>query len=76
MNGPQFRTMFSILHNIDLDTLEQAGVITPGAKGGSDWTRFNNDLTTFVLKLPEDRVAKLASLVEAQTTSIRWGAVA
>lgn len=64
MNAKQFRTMFSILHNTDLDTLEQAGVITPGAKGGSDWTRFNNDLTTFVLKLPDDRVAKLAALVE------------
>lgn len=63
MNAKQFRTMFVILHNIDLDTLEKAGVIKPGANGGSDWTRFNSDLTTFVLKLPDDRVAKLAALV-------------
>lgn len=66
MNATKFRTLFEILHNMDLDTLEQAGVITPGAKGGSDWKRFNSDLTTFVLKLPADRVAKLAAMVEAE----------
>ena len=66
MDAKQFRLMFAILHDTDLDTLETAGVITPGAKGGSDWRRFNSDLTTFVLKLPEDRVAKLAALVSAE----------
>ncbi|MES0207887.1 hypothetical protein NKJ93_02155 [Mesorhizobium sp. M0028] len=64
MDAQQFHEMFSILHNIDLFALEQAGVITPGAKGGSDWRRFNNDLTTFVLKLPDDRRRKLWALVE------------
>ncbi len=66
MNADQFRDVFYVLHNIDKSDLEAAGVITPGAIGGSDWPRFNSDLTTFVLKLPEDRVAKLAALVSEQ----------
>jgi hypothetical protein len=66
MSPKSFRTLFAILHNLDLDQLERAGVITPGAKRGSDWTRFNSDLTTFVLKLPEDRVHKLLELVKAE----------
>lgn len=64
MDAARFRETFAILHNMNLWDLEDAGVITPGAKGGSDWTRFNRDLTTFVLKLPSDRLAKLAELVE------------
>ena len=64
MNAANFRRMFETLHNMDLDTLEKAGVITPHARGGSDWTRFNKDLTTFVLKLPADRIERLAALIE------------
>jgi hypothetical protein len=67
MTFTAFRKMFDALHNMDLDTLEKAGVITPGARGGSDWTRYQNDLTTFVLKLPADRLERLASLVCATT---------
>jgi hypothetical protein len=62
MTPIEFRRMFETLHNMDLDTLETAGVIAPNARGGSDWTRFNNDLTTFVLKLPADRLERLAAL--------------
>jgi hypothetical protein len=62
MTAAEFRRMFGTLHDMGLSELEEAGVITPGAKGGSDWTRFNNDLTTFVLKLPADRLEKLAAL--------------
>lgn len=64
MDPVRFRLMFHVLHNTPLWDLEEAGVITPGAKGGSDWTRFNNDLTSFVLKLSGDRLEKLWSLVE------------
>lgn len=67
MDAASFRDMFETLHNMDLWTLEEAGIITPGAKGGSDWTRFNNNLTTFVLKLPPDRLASLAALASHQT---------
>lgn len=66
MDASALREQFSILHNLNLWDLEKAGVITPGAKGGSDWKRFNNDLTTFVLKLPADRLAKLATLIESR----------
>jgi hypothetical protein len=62
MTTVEFRRMFEALHNLDLATLEEAGVILPDAKGGSDWTRFNNDLTTFVLKLPADRLERLVVL--------------
>lgn len=62
----RFREMFEVLHNIDLADLETAGVIKPNAVGGSDWSRFNDDLTTFVLKLPAERVEALAKLVESR----------
>lgn len=64
MSPTALREQFFILHNLNRWDLEEAGVITPGARGGSDWTRFNNNLTTFVLKLPEDRLAKFAALIE------------
>lgn len=66
MDRASFRDMFHILHNIDLSDLEQVGAITPGARGGSDWRRFNGDLTTFVLKLPADRLERLVALIESR----------
>jgi hypothetical protein len=60
----QFRTLFMVLHNMDLDTLVDGGVILD--RTGTNWTRFNSDLTSFVLKLPDDRLAKLATLVSEQ----------
>ena len=47
-------------------TQKRAGIIKPNAKCGSDWVRFNNNLTTFVLKLPPDRLDALAKLVESR----------
>ncbi|MGX5827397.1 hypothetical protein [Mesorhizobium sp. 43Arga] len=66
MSALSFREVFSIIHNLDLSDLEQAGVINPGTDGGSDWRRFNNDIGTFVLKLPSDRLDKLVGLIEAR----------
>jgi hypothetical protein len=65
----RFFETFRVLHNLNLWELEEAGVITPGAKGGSDWKRFNGDLTTFILKLPAARVEKLFLLVESRLPS-------
>lgn len=62
MDAKQFRNLFWVLHNTDLAMLEKAGVILDD-RTGTSWTRFNSDLTTFVLKLPDDRLAKLAALV-------------
>ncbi|ETA72304.1 hypothetical protein HKB47_22785 [Mesorhizobium japonicum] len=66
MNALSFRDVFSIVHNLDLSDLEQAGVINPGANCGSDWRRFNDDFGTFVLKLPSARLDKLIGLIEAR----------
>lgn len=66
MNADQFRDVFYVLHNIGRDDLEQAGIIVPSAKGGSDWTRFNEDLTTFVLKLRQENLEALYELVRGR----------
>lgn len=64
MDANGFRNVCAILLNLDLDQLEAAGVITPGAKGGSDWTRFNKEPLIFVLKLPTERREALWALVQ------------
>lgn len=64
MDAKGFRNLCSVLLNVDLDDLETAGVITPGAKGGSDWRRFNNEPLIFVLKLPDDRREALWRLIQ------------
>jgi len=69
MNAEQFRDIFHILHNTDEMDLVAAGVITKGAKGGSDWNRFNNDLTTFVLKLRQENLEELFHLVRSRMRS-------
>ncbi|TPK42271.1 MULTISPECIES: hypothetical protein [unclassified Mesorhizobium] len=66
MTPISFREVFVIIHNLDQSDLEQAGVINPGANGGSDWRRFNSDFGTFVLKLPSERLDKLVGLIEAR----------
>ena len=48
--------------------LIKAGVLVADSKGepavgGSDWERFNTDPWTFIIKLPDDRLEKLASLL-------------
>lgn len=63
MDPQTFRNLFGTLHDMNRWDLEEVGVIKAGAVGGSDWKRFNVNLTTFVLKLPQDRLAKLAALV-------------
>jgi len=64
-----FKAIFATLHNLDLSELEEAGVINSGANGGSDWTRFNKDIGTFVLKLPQPRLERLVALVESRTST-------
>jgi hypothetical protein len=66
MNAAQFEDMFRRLHNMDRWTLEEAGLITPGPSGDTHWTRFNNNLTTFVLKLSDANIEKLMALVFRQ----------
>jgi hypothetical protein len=66
MTPKQFRTLFAILHNLGLHELAEAGVIGLPENGSPDWLHFNNNVTTFVLKLPEDRFEKLVALVHTQ----------
>jgi hypothetical protein len=66
MNADRFRDVFYVLHNIDKSDLEGAGVIKPGAVGGSDWTRFNSDIGTFVLKLRQENLEALFDLVRSR----------
>lgn len=72
MNAEQFRDIFHVLHNTDEMDLVAAGVITKGARGGSDWNRFNNDLTTFVLKLRQENLEALFELVRARMPAPPW----
>ena len=53
-----FRNMFAILHN--LDRWELDGVVTDDRS----WDRYNDDLTTFVLKLDDARLDALYALVQ------------
>jgi len=49
--------------NVERDELEKAGVMLPKQTGGSDWLRFNDDPMTFILKLPPDKLEKLAGVI-------------
>ncbi|PQV58769.1 hypothetical protein LX70_00582 [Defluviimonas denitrificans] len=66
MTRERFLNAAKILLNIDKDELEAAGVLTPGAVGGSDWTRFNDEPLIFLVKLPDDRYARLWQMIEAR----------
>lgn len=59
-----FRNMFAILHNVAMWDLENAGIIRKGDE--PKWKRFNNDLTTFVLKLDDARLDALCALVQSR----------
>ena len=62
-----FRNTFAILHNLDLYALNGAGVIgNNNPRDNKDWDRFNDDLTTFVLKLDDARLDALYALVQSK----------
>lgn len=63
MDATELRNLFSVLHWTDRNELERNGLIQTGSAGDKEWHRFNYDLTTFVLKLPADRLACLVDLV-------------
>lgn len=72
MDAKGFRDLCHVLLNVDLADLETAGVITPGAVGGSDWRRFNNEPLIFVLKLPDSRREALWKLLEERQPEHSW----
>ena len=62
MDAKQFRDMFHRLANINRWDLEECGLIPEGKNGDASWTRFNKDLTTFVLKAPTEKLPSLIDL--------------
>jgi hypothetical protein len=74
MNAEQFKDIFHVLHNTDEMDLVAAGVIVKGANGGSDWKRFNDDLTTFILKLRQENLEALFVLVRSKMTALSFDA--
>lgn len=60
-----FRDIFAVMMNINMDELENAGVIRKGNfdEGGQSWKRFNDDPLRFVLKLDDQKLDALTALV-------------
>lgn len=63
MRPREFRNIFAILHNTERDELMDAGVMSGDQRS---WERFNSDLTTFVLKLDDARLAALVAFVASR----------
>lgn len=68
ITGGQLLGLAMFLGNVDADELADEGILRRNADGshatsGSDWSRFNDDLVTFIAKLPDDRREKLADLI-------------
>lgn len=64
MNAFQFADLCRTMLNIGADDLENAGVITPGATGGTCWERWDNTPLVFVAKLNDDRLQALVALLQ------------
>lgn len=67
-----FRDIMAVMMNIDLDELENRGVITKGNvdSGGSSWKRFNDDPLRFVLKLGDAQLEALTALVNERRRAV------
>jgi hypothetical protein len=66
MTAHEFVNACRILMNLDKHVLEEAGVLKPGQVGGSCWERLNRDPFMFLLKLDDDRLERLWTLIEAR----------
>lgn len=65
MNPLHLREIFLILHNVDLADLVGAGIID-SEDNTIQWKRFNNNLTSFVLRLGPGRLLALTELIEGR----------
>jgi hypothetical protein len=75
MTAADLRHLAYRMCNFSAHQLVAAGILLADSKGnpavgGSDWTRFSNDPLTFIIKLPTERLEKLALLIG--TTSKRY----
>lgn len=69
LTGRDLREIAAKMMNIDKHTLVEAGVIT-GSRGGSDWSRFNDDPLVFICKLGDDQRDILAAMVSPYKTRV------
>ena len=67
-----FRDIMAVMMNIDLYVLEDAGVIAKGNvdNGGNSWKRFNDDPLRFVLKLDDEKLEALTTLVNERRRAV------
>lgn len=70
LTGRDLREIAAKMANLDLEELEQSGVIITSGSGGSDWHRFNTDPLMFILKLPSNRLDILASMVSPHKSRV------
>lgn len=76
ITATQLRELASIIGNLEFSELVDAGVLRRDpdgrpAVGGSSWSRFNGDLVSFILKLPDDRLEALATLANSRATTAK-----
>lgn len=67
MTASELKSLAYTMANIDLDQLQNAGIIKRGQVGGGDWKRYNSDPLMFILKLPQEQLTALAELITAKT---------
>ena len=68
MTAAELTHMAYRMCNFSAHDLIKAGVLVADsngnpAVGGSDWTRYDNDPLTFIIKLPKERLDRLATLI-------------
>lgn len=62
ITAEQIRDVASFASNCPRWDLEEAGIIPAGSNGELKWTRFNTDLSTFILKLTGDQLEAFTAL--------------
>ena len=62
MEAKTVRHIAQRMMNIDKHELVEAGIMHDGV-GGNDWKRFNDQPLIFICKLDDDKLRKLAQLI-------------
>lgn len=62
ITADQIRDVASFVHNCPRWDLERAGIVQEGNAGDQKWTRFNTDLSSFILKLTGDQLEAFTAL--------------
>ncbi|WP_457579638.1 hypothetical protein [Ensifer adhaerens] len=57
--------------NMERSELEEAEVIDKGIDGDRAWSNFGRDIDTFIIKLPQSRLAALAAMIQRRANRQR-----